>query len=299
MPAITSSIGGQTIKGFFAACLAAGSFSSSITAASFAYGTGTNPITVIAFRAVLGLISAGLICILLRRRVSLPPETVRPFLLTTLGIMMVNYGYIWAVQLIPVSLATLVFYTFPFIVLCEHAFSARRVPSPGAMFAFALAFGGLALALGPALGDLDWRGVAAALVASIGGALTMIYGGAAARGSSILVLTFYAHLILAPIALVVLFVLGGPIPPGETPGWIALVISGGGYLGGLAFQFVALRFINASSAAMVFNMEPLITIILATLVLGEILGIFQYVGGGLVIAAIILATRYLMATSQK
>jgi len=299
MAATPSPSGGQSIKGFLAACLAAGSFSSSITAASYAYGSGTNPITVIAFRAVLGLLSTGLICVVWRRRISINPAIIRPLLLTTLGIMMVNYGYIWAVQLIPVSLATLVFYTFPFIVLFVNSFSARRSPTPGVLFAFALAFGGLALALGPAIGDLDWRGIAAGLVASVGGALTMIYGAPAARGSSILTLTFYSHLILAPIAVVVLFVLGGPVPPQETLGWIALLISGGGYLCGLAFQFIAVRLIETSTAAMVFNIEPLFTIILAALVLGEVLGIFQYVGGGLVICAIVVATRYLTTSSTK
>ena len=52
-----------------------------------------------------------------------------------------------------------------------------------------------------------------------------------------------------------------------------------------------MRLATPALAAMVFNMEPLAVIVLATLYLGERLEMVQYAGGVCILAAILIASR--------
>ena len=54
------------------------------------------------------------------------------------------------------------------------------------------------------------------------------------------------------------------------------------------FQFGAIHNVGASRAAMYFNLEPVITLSIAVLLLGERLSPLQFLGGAMVIAALFL-----------
>ena len=102
---------------------------------------------------------------------------------------MVSLGYQGSVAFIPVSLAALVFYTFPLLVgaVCGRGRTRSHDRRQGA--ALLAAFLGLALALGPEFGALDWRGIALALLAAVGMGLTMTFGGAATRNEDALLMS--------------------------------------------------------------------------------------------------------------
>ena len=76
-------------------------------------------------------------------------------------------------------------------------------------------------------------------------------------------------------------------------GWIsALVISLLITLGAIPLFQAGVRYEGASTAGIVSAFEPITTIILGSLVLGETMGIIQYFGGAMIILGVILAEKY-------
>jgi drug/metabolite transporter (DMT)-like permease len=95
----------------------------------------------------------------------------------------------------------------------------------------------------------------------------------------------------AATAAVLALLLGADPAPAAVPGaaWAALV----GFGVFSAFAVVAFlggaRRIGAARAALVSTFEPVYTIVLATLLLGETLGPIQVLGGTLVVVGVVLA----------
>ena len=95
-----------------------------------------------------------------------------------------------------------------------------------------------------------------------------------------------------PIVFGVLLSVGDVALPYRPSGWLALFIAAIGYIAGISFILLALRFANPASVSMINNLEPLITLVAAAVVLDERMSLIQYSGGGLVLGAVILATRF-------
>ncbi len=291
MGARTVTVTRSDLRGVLAAGLAASGFSLSLISAGFAFKVGADPATLVAFRGVVGLVIGIVMVRFLTTTCKLSADALVPLVLTTVGMMFINYGYMGAIRYIPISLATLVFYMFPMLVLCVSSIVERKLPSALSGTAFLMAFAGLALALGNSLGDLDWRGLMLALVATVGGVMLFFFGSRTAKRTSISLFTLYSQLIILLIGLPVMIVLGGPNLPSGTTGGFALLGICLGYLTGISMQFFAVRLISPSLAALIFNVEPVITISLSALLLGDVLSLGQYGGGALVIGSVILATR--------
>ena len=281
----------QQISGLIAAAAASISLGVITPAARIAYDGGVSTTTLVAFRvAVATVITAGLVA-LFRRPWAFNPAALRPTLATTLGILMVAFGYMSSVLFIPVSLSALIFFTFPIIVLVHASLTERRAPNLATIVAFAAAFGGLTLALGPSFQILDLRGVGCALIAAIGACLVMITGSWAARRMDALTLTFYTQVFCLPVVFAVLFSIGTIAMPTDRAGWAGLNIAAAGYIAGMCLLMVAVRLANPAPVSMINNLEPIVTLLAAALILGERMTAIQYAGGGLVLVAVLLATR--------
>ncbi|MDD9877616.1 MAG: DMT family transporter [Magnetovibrio sp.] len=275
--------------GLITAAIAAASLGLVTTGVRLAYDGGMSPATLIAFRVAVGVVATAAVATAMRRRLRLPENTLWPTLGVTAGSLMIAFGYMTSVFFIPVSLAALIFYLYPIIVLAISAMASRRLPGSVTAAAFAAAFGGLAMALGPSLEELDWRGLAFALTAAFGGTLFMFAGARASRRMDAVVLTFFTQLIGLPIVAAVMVIDGGPAMPDTAGGWTGLAVASAAYIVGVILQMVAVRLADPAPVSMVSNLEPLVTLILAAVVLGELLSATQYAGGGLVLAAILIA----------
>ena len=190
-----------------------------------------------------------------------------------------------SVLYIPISLAALIFYIFPVLVLFAEATLAWRLPKPIETASFATAFLGLILVLGPSLETLNWLGVTTALIAAVGGVLVMTAGSRAAQRLGALSTFFHMQLIACIVTLTVMLCFGGPVLPKIELGWWGLGIACFGYTFGIVTQ------IDPESASLVYNLEPLATLGIAAWVLTERLSSFQYIGSALILAAILLAGR--------
>jgi len=256
-----------------------------------AYAGGTNPATLVFFRILIGAAGGLIFFTTVKTKHPRGRHHVPVILGTSLGLFVLSISYMMAVQYIPLSLAVIIFYTYPLLLLLLDAFTARAWPKPGVMVGFVLAFAGLALALLPSINDLDIRGIALAFMAAIGATTVFTFSSKGARRIGITRLLAVSHFVVLPVAFITVWIGDGFQLPVTNPGWVGLLGASVCYLSGISFQFVAVRFGNPARMAMVFNLEPVVTLIAAMVILNERLQGIQYAGAALVIAAILLTPK--------
>lgn len=209
-----------------------------------------------------------------------------PMILLGLGSMGVSIGYLSSVAFIPITVAAVIFYTFPILIVIASPFVDGKKLTPAMLGIVALAFVGVVLVLGMAGGDLDLRGVALALLASVSAAM-QFFAGTQCRVTPNAAKIVVTQAIVLPGALASVWATGGVFSietqiNAAMPIWLTI----GGFVLGFVFQILALARISATVAGLVFCLEPVVAAITSAIVLGERLQIIQYFGGFLVIVAI-------------
>lgn len=272
--------------GILLVLLAAAAYAVLVVMAKLNYQHGSNPLTVLFVRAfVFFLIVVGF-RFATGRPIALPP-TVR-YLCLGLGAFLAfqtwcNYS---AITYIPVSLATLLLYTYPiFVALGTRLFQNEKLGWIKAA-AVIVAFGGLVLSLKVHPEALDPRGVALGLFAGLGLATTVMISGRILQRADSARMTLHFTAMTSLGFFIALVATDGWAWPVDTVGWGLLGAMPLAYLVAMLCFFAAVRIIGALNAAMFNNLEPVTTILLAALLLGETLGPWQYVGAGLVIGAL-------------
>ncbi len=278
--------------------LSAASFGLITTQSRLAYDGGATPLTLAFVRPIAFVVVFGLLLVVIRRPWRLSRRGVVATLWMSVCLLMMSLGYLGSVYFIPVSLAALIFYTFPFYVALLSTLTGREAMTAAKVWALLAAFGGLALALGPSFTALDWRGVALALTAAVGVGTTIAFGGAVMRANDPLVMNvginFWMMLVLSAYVLASRSV----VFPVTALGTAGLIGATACYLVAFTTWLLGLRIVNPIPAAVLSNIEPLVTIAAAWLILGERLGPLQLLGVALVIAAIIGMTLLGTAPSR-
>ncbi len=107
-------------------------------------------------------------------------------------------------------------------------------------------------------------------------------------------LTFYMMIIMSAGTLLFGVLAGGlDFKPIDKMGWVfsaivSILIS----LGALPMFQAGVRYEGASTAGIISAFEPITTIILGAVFLGETMGIVQYIGGAVIILGVVLAEKY-------
>jgi drug/metabolite transporter (DMT)-like permease len=207
------------------------------------------------------------------------------------ALIVVALGYQGSVAYIPVSLSALVFYSCPLLVALIAAISGRDRMTFGKAAALFGAFAGLVMALSPGFDVLDPRGMALALSAALAMATMMTFGGQATKGEDALVMGVYTNLWML-IVLSVIAMAGRSIALPTTPlgvfGTAALCAT---YVIAYACWYLAINLVKPVRLSALFNIEPVVTMIVAWLALGERLSALQFMGAALVLASIISVSR--------
>jgi DME family drug/metabolite transporter len=254
-----------------------------------------DPLILSQSRATLSL--AVLLPVLLARRgasvLRVPGrELMQFFLLGIFGVAVSNYFYYVAIQRTNVATAIILQYTAPVWVLLYTALRGAQRPSARKSMAVALAVAGCALAVG-LVGSCHFRmdvvGVTAALLSAFSFALYNVGG----------------HNVLARYDRwkVLMWVLVGTSafwicvnPPwkivaahyGRHEWEFMLVFSLVSVLAPFSCYFAGLQYLEPTRAIVASCLEPVISIVIAALVLGELVRPVQTVGIVLVLVAIVL-----------
>jgi drug/metabolite transporter (DMT)-like permease len=203
-------------------------------------------------------------------------------------------GYFAALERIDASLLSLLIYTFPAMVAAAASALGRERLAARRVAALGLASGGLVLVLaGAGAGTLDPLGTALALGAAVVYSAYILVGDRMAgsmrpRLLAALVCTGAAVTLTAGAAVL------GELRPGElTPGgwaWLAClaVVS---TVAAINLFFAGLERVGPTTASILSTVEPVVTVLLAFLVFGEVLGVMQLLGGALVLCAVLMLTR--------
>jgi drug/metabolite transporter (DMT)-like permease len=192
-----------------------------------------------------------------------------------------------ALERISATTYTLLLYTFPAMVaLASLALGERLFPMGWA--ALGLALVGCALTVGEAVALDDPLGVALVLLnALLYGAYLMAVG-QLGRGAPGLL----SSAIIIPGALIALAPFGiarGLQVPHTSQGWLAVLgLSVISTVLAIVLVFAGTTRVGASKASILSTMEPVLTVIWAAILLGEHIKPIQYIGGGLIIASVIL-----------
>ncbi len=277
-------------SGLILAAVASSSFGIVITLARVAYDGGASVGAAVEIRYLVSI--AVMAAILLARGRGLgPPRAIYGGLFrvafSNLGVAV---GYMTSILFIPVSFATLVFYTYPLMVVAVAPLLHGQRLGGRQYAAFGLAFAGLALALGPSLEGLDWLGVALALLAAVSAATVFMISPKVVGAYHAVGVTLYSNLIGASMILLLLPILGGFVLPETTIGWLSMGGLSVFYVGAMLSMYVALHAAGAVPTSMIFNLEPLVAIVAAAILLGERLLPLQMAGVALVIGALMLAS---------
>ncbi len=259
--------------------------------ARLAYDDGASPGTVILVRLLFGALAGAGVVLLLRRRWTIPRRDWLGTGLVCVGWVAVTVGYMASFYYIPVSLAVLIFFTFPVLIAVFGPLIAGQRPEPGMLVLALLAFCGLALALGPDVAGLDWRGCVLAFIAAMGAATTFIAAQRLVVEQDLFAFSFHLHAVCFVVVLLGYAVAGLPELPATASGWLPLVGVAAFYISAVLMQFGAIRLAGPARASVVYNAEPVLTMLGAALILGELLGSWQWGGAALVITAVVLSTR--------
>jgi len=203
--------------------------------------------------------------------------------------------YFAALERIDASLLSLLLYTFPAMVSVAAFALGRERIDRRRLGALALASGGLALVVaGAGAGTADPLGAGLGLGAAVVYTTYIlvserIVGRIGPRVLSALVCTGAAASLTVGSAVL------GEFRPGEVTvagwGWLAClaVIS---TVAAVSLFFAGLRRVGPTTASILSTAEPVVTVVLAFLVFGELLGAVQLLGGTLVLGAVLVLASY-------
>lgn len=278
-------------RGRLCALGSAASFGMVAVLAGLAYAGGASPGTVVLSRLLSGVLAAAAVVVVLHRQWSLRRSEWRGTALVAVAWMVVTVAYMASFYYIPVSLSVLIFFTFPVQIAIIAPLVDGRRPEAVTLGAALAAFLGLVLALGPDIQGLDWRGCGLAFLAAIGGMSTFILSRRLVVEQDMFTFSFHLHTVCVLAVLLALPVIGLPDLPATTRGWVGVAGVGLFYVLAVVMQFAAIRLAGPARASIMFNAEPVITMVAAGLLLGELLGTWQIAGAALVIAAVLWSAR--------
>ncbi len=303
----------RRLLGLFLIVLSAAGFGSGAIFAKEVYATGVDWVVLMAWRFLIGATATWVWIVASPSRRAGVRRLARRAVVVGLGLGILYVGnsatYYAGLEGVPASLAALIVYVYPALVAVLSLRFGRRLEGRRAWTALALALAGSVLTIGGVEAGAVEQPVDLLLVA----ASPVIYAcwivvqawlsgerpgrvaheaaadgeGNAAAAVGALVNTA-AALCYWALALAT----QRPIAPASIPesAWAGIV--GIGFLS----TFVAIvgfiagsRLIGAARASLLSTVEPVWTVTLATLVLGESLSPVQFVGGALILVAVLIA----------
>lgn len=288
----------QTRTGVGIACaLAAASIYGVIpNLARLGFENGVPPVEATFVRTTIIALVLGGIVIFTGETFRLPRGVWPSFLSQSIATLVVSVSYLWSVQYIPVGLAVIIFFTFPVIILLAAPMVEGHRPGLVRVLIGCVAFAGLAIAIGASFDTIHWGGLALAASSAAGATLQFFSGRSISRYLPPAVFGSLVHIVIWPITLAVALWWGsgsfaifraGAV---NSVGYAAVLGLGAVYVGAYFAQMSSLRNAPASVVAPFFNLEPVVTTLIAALALGERLSPNQYIGGGLVLAALAAAS---------
>ncbi len=265
-------------------------------AARLAFNNGVDVATAVAFRSIVTTVVVALVVLAYKVPIALTANHKKFLPLIGLLIGVQSLCLYSSVARLPVALALLAFNTYPLWAALWDRLFYKRHTEPAVLKAMAVLLFGLALAL-DVLGAASGLGAAAhwgqigvgvlfALAAGASFGLAMILTQHEAGDLDGRVRTVSTLGLSGLIALGVVAAQGGPHLPAATAGWVGLAALT--FLYGTAFtiMFTVLPKLGVAGNSPIMNVEPVVALVLAWLLLGQSIALIQVAGALLVVGTV-------------
>jgi len=270
------------------ALLGASSFACADVLSKVALNAGADALTISVVRAVLGL--AMLFAWL---RLVPPAGAFAPrakWISLGLGVLFAGNVFLLfkAFETVEVPIAILTYFVYPLLTGLAAAASGLEIITWRGAAAAIAAFVGLALMIGAHPTTLAVGGILAALGAALCRVVVLLATRALLAGADALRITWYALLSSTVVFIIAALAAANWQPPATATGWLALVALSLAVTTGLIGVFASTARIGPFRTALFMNLEPLLTAIGSALFLGEVLTPLQALGGGVMLAALVM-----------
>ncbi len=285
------------IIGILLIIVSAASFGTLAIFGRYAYADGMDTFTLLFLRFTF---AAVLIAILLFARKESIPQGRNFYLLIgmgAIGYVGQSFSYLTAIKFASAGLVALLLYLYPVFVAILSAIFLKEKLTRFTFVALALATIGAAMTANPHGGQ--WTGILLAIAAAAIYSVYIIVGSSVMQKVSAIQ---SSTVIFASAGIVfgILMLINHPHWPATNSGWLAVaavtliatVIPVATFLGGL-------KLVGPTNASMLSTLEPVVTVLLAAWLFGEKLSAVILIGGGLILAAVILLTRAELGRSES
>ena len=203
-----------------------------------------------------------------------------------------NLSYLGALSYIPLSLAVIIFFTFPLITLIVSPFIFGGRLTLYKIVVFICAFLGLLFVVGPELSTLNPIGILLALIGALTAVTQLLCMSKLIKEVKPMALLYSVHVIAMIFTILIIsgFYFAGEIdfPPPITfdigINFMGVVLS---YILAFGLFSYVTQYLDPSTISLFSNIEPIVTIAVAILLFSEILQINQVFGISIVLVSLI------------
>ena len=272
--------------GFIIVIVSALAFAGNNVFAVMSYESGATPLTLITARMIFTLIALTLIMKLCGAAIPLPPRERK----AALGLGLLNgtmaFCLMSAFDHVAVGLAILVFYLYPVFTALGAWLTGQEKLNAGLIVGLGGGFIGLALALEITGQSANAIGVGLAGFASVLMAATALLSARVLKTDNARSITLHMH-ISASILFIILILIWGQIDlPTTMRGWVGFAGVPLFYTVAIVTFFAGIAHIGAVRASLVMNLEPVASIAMGFILLGQVLSPPQLLGATIVICAV-------------
>lgn len=263
--------------------------------ATGAFDRGVSPERLAEARILVAMLPLLAFLLVARRDLLRPPRAAIPWIVGFGACLVaVNFAYYVAIDRVPVGVAISLQYTAPVLILAGGAILARSSPRRMLWVAGLLTLAGAVLVSGAPTGmaGLDPIGVAAGVASALTFCGYLVGASAAGARGAHPVTTLANGFVVATLVWAVLLPLWTWPAHLLADPEVAWRVAAVGILGTLipfALTVWALRILSSALAGIATTTEPVLAAGLAWLLLGQTLSAVQLIGGGLVVAGVVLA----------
>lgn len=278
------------LLGVFFIIVSAISFGAAAIFARFAYEAGTTPVTLLFLR--FGVASLCMLFIMLVKGIPLPKGGILwgLVLMGALGYAGQSFCYFTALTMVSAGLVALLLYLYPalvtvlaMVILKEPVLKLKKI-------AIVLALAGTTLTIGTTGGGKP-LGILLALGAALIYSFYILFGSkiikpGAAIQSSIVIITS------AAVVYGGIIIVQGATFPATLSGWAAVsAVALISTVLAIVTFLAGLERVGPTSAATLSTIEPVVTVILATCILGETITPLRITGGIMILLAVIVLAK--------
>lgn len=254
----------------------------------YAYADGMDALTILFLRFTLAAALMALWLTIRRERLPRGPVFWRLVGMGALGYIGQSFAFFTALRYASAGLVSLLLYLYPVFVALLATLLLHEPFTRIKGGALIIAVIGVAFTAGPLQGQV--LGIALAITAAAIYSIYIIIGANVLRKTSSLqssTVIFAA----AGLSAGSLMLINGPQFPSTTRGWMAIfaMVLIATLIAVVTF-LAGLQRIGPTNAAMLSTLEPVITVLLASWLLHETLSATSLLGGGLILAAVLLLT---------